>query len=204
MQLVLSNNRIIAHGENFLAMGGVVINTANGKKYENATLAECNGCPSDIDEVGYEYHAGVFVPCAPYGKAEDGTILVGCEDCKTPKDSGIPVSSLINVQTGSYVGNGTIASSGGYTGAVSLPCEKCPKMVVINSGASVAVATFIGSATDCSFNVIFDDKNASFRASISSFTASYDGTAVVWETTTADACYCMNKNGIAFKYALIY
>jgi len=92
MQLVLSKNRIIAHGENFLAMGGVVINTETGARYENATVAECENCPSDIDKVGYEYHAGVFVPCAPYGVGNNnGFFMEVCESCATPRSSGIPI-----------------------------------------------------------------------------------------------------------------
>lgn len=94
MQLVLSNNRVIAHGENFLSMGGTVINTVTGAKYENATVAECEGCPSDIDSVGYEYHAGQFIPCAPYGKGY-GNIAVLCDRyCKAIKDSGISLQDL--------------------------------------------------------------------------------------------------------------
>lgn len=99
MQLVLSNNRIIAHGENFLAMGGVVINTETGAKYENATIAECEGCPSDIDEVGYEYHAGVFVPCAPFGTGNNnGYFMEVCTDCATPRNSGIPIKGGIKYE----------------------------------------------------------------------------------------------------------
>ena len=96
MQLVLSKNRIIAHGENFLAMGGVVINTETGARYENATIAECEGgCPSDINEVGYEYHAGVFVPCAPYGKGNNnGYFMEVCETCATPRNSGLPIKDI--------------------------------------------------------------------------------------------------------------
>ena len=93
MQLVLSNNRILAHGETFLAMGGVVINTETGAKYENATIAECSGCPSDFGVVGYEYHAGRFVPCAPFGVGT-GNVAVYCDDCKTPRDSGIHINDL--------------------------------------------------------------------------------------------------------------
>jgi hypothetical protein len=85
MQLVLSNNRVIAHGENFLSFGGVVINTKTGVKYENATIAECDSCPSDIDKVGYEYHAGVFVPCAPFGKSNQGKLMIACKECATPR-----------------------------------------------------------------------------------------------------------------------
>lgn len=99
MQLVLSNNRVLAHGENFISMGGTVINTETNKVYQNATVAECDGCPSDIDTVGYEYHAGEFVPCAPYGKGK-GNVMVACqEDCGTPKDSGIPSEFLQHVLT---------------------------------------------------------------------------------------------------------
>lgn len=99
MQLVLSNNRIIAHGENFLSMGGVVINTVTGAKYENATVAECEGCPSDIDKVGYEYHAGIFVPCAPYGKGNNnGYFMEVCKDCATPRSSGIPIKGGIKLE----------------------------------------------------------------------------------------------------------
>lgn len=99
MQLVLSNNRVIAHGENFLAMGGVVINTKTGAKYDNATVAECEGCPSDINEVGYEYKGGVFVPCAPYGKGNNnGYFMEVCESCATPRNSGIPIKGGIRLE----------------------------------------------------------------------------------------------------------
>lgn len=99
MQLVLCKNRVVAHGENFLSMGGVVINTETGAKYENATVAECSCCPSDIDTVGYEYHAGVFVPCAPYGKGNNnGYFMEVCESCATPRNSGIPIKNGIKLE----------------------------------------------------------------------------------------------------------
>lgn len=98
MQLVLSNNRVLAYGEDcFLAMGGTVICEANGKAYQNATVAETDSpLPSDIDTVGYEYHAGVFVPCAPYGKGA-GAVMVACEDCGTPKSSGVTIDAEGNI-----------------------------------------------------------------------------------------------------------
>lgn len=104
MQLVVSGNRILAHGENFLAMGGTVINTETGKTYQNATVVECDGCPSDIGEVGYEYHAGQFVPCAPYGKADDGAIMVACDECATPRRSGIRIKDLLSEETKALFG----------------------------------------------------------------------------------------------------
>ncbi len=94
MQIVLSNNRIVGYGENFLCMGGTVINTATGAKYDNATIAECDCVPSDIGRVGYEYHAGTFVPCAPFGKADNtGYIMEVCTNCATPRNSGVPVKN---------------------------------------------------------------------------------------------------------------
>lgn len=99
MQLVLCNNRVIAHGSGFVSLGGVVINNTTGKKYENATIAECEGCPADINEMGYEYHAGVFVPCAPYGKGNNnGYFMEICEECATPRNSGIPIKKGIKLE----------------------------------------------------------------------------------------------------------
>lgn len=65
-QLVLSGNRVLAHGEDcFLATcGGVVVCTDTGRIFENATVAtyDCD-CPGDIDEREYEFLAGRFVSC---------------------------------------------------------------------------------------------------------------------------------------------
>lgn len=94
MQLVVSGNRILAHGSGFLAMGGTVINTDTGRAYQNATVVECDSCPADLDKVGYEYHAGQFVPCAPFGVG-DGNLAVVCgEDCKSIKDSGFSMANV--------------------------------------------------------------------------------------------------------------
>lgn len=121
MQLVLSNNRIIAHGENFLAMGGVVINTVTGAKYENATVAECDGCPSDIDKVGYEYHGGVFVPCAPYGVGNNnGYFMEVCETCATPRSSGILVKDL----KFDKIASGSIESTRPSTAVITFPVSE--------------------------------------------------------------------------------
>lgn len=99
MQLVLSNNRVIAHGENFLSMGGVVVNTETGEKYENATVAECECVPSDIDKVGYEYHGGIFVPCAPYGTGDNnGYFMEVCSKCATPRSTGIPIKGGLGLE----------------------------------------------------------------------------------------------------------
>lgn len=123
MQLVLSNNRVLAHGENFLTMGSVVINTETGERYERATVAECDSCPSDIDKVGYEYHAGAFVPCAPFGVG-DGNVAVACnKDCKAIKDSGVPFGRMAQIVTTTYEGTGT--------GTVSLTFDAVPVILFI-------------------------------------------------------------------------
>ena len=74
-------------------MGGVVINTETGARHENATLAECSDCPSDLGTVGYEYHAGVFKPCAPYGKSSRGSVMVACHECATPRRSEVSIEN---------------------------------------------------------------------------------------------------------------
>lgn len=95
MQLVLSNNRIIAYGENFLVKDNTVVNMESGIEYENATVAECDSYPSDIDVVGYEYHAGVFVPCAPFGTGDNnGYFMEVCTTCATPRNSGLPIKDI--------------------------------------------------------------------------------------------------------------
>ena len=150
MQLVLSNNRVLAHGENFIAMGGTVINTETNRVYQNATIAKCESCPSDIDEVGYEYHAGVFVPCAPYGKAEDGNILVACEDCATPKSSGLKISELAQgdckIQCGEFTGT-LVNVAGIYHYKATITFDFEPKAVMVVHPTNKATYTFIKGQT---------------------------------------------------------
>ena len=152
MQLVLSNNRVIAHGENFLSMGGVVINAVTGAKYDNATVAECECCPSDINEVGYEYKGGVFVPCAPYGKGNNnGYFMEVCENCATPRNSGIPISAIKFVKLGSIAINSGTHGSNGETIEVPIPNETILKYdslrYVIKEGSSIDFSNVSGDAS---------------------------------------------------------
>jgi hypothetical protein len=59
--------------------------------------------------VGYEYHAGVFVPCAPFGKGNNnGYFMEVCTDCATPRNSGIPIKGglkLKNLDLGDITAN---------------------------------------------------------------------------------------------------
>lgn len=145
MQLVVSGNRILAHGEDcFLAMGGTVICTASGRVYQNATVVTCDGCPSDIGERGYEYHAGQFVPCAPYGKSEDGYLALLCgEDCRAIKDSGLLLSALLKKVAGPTVtdcdfsgwdsGEFTVTADGeATTGSVEFDSAERPTSITLN------------------------------------------------------------------------
>lgn len=112
-QIVISGNRILAYGENcFIAMGGTVICPTTGRVYQNATVATVDALPADVDEVGYEYHAGDFVPCAPFGKGA-GNIAVFCnDDCKSLKDSGFSIDSdFIQCAITTHTGTGTSSAN---------------------------------------------------------------------------------------------
>ncbi len=173
MQLVLINNRIVAHGENFLAMGGVVINTETGDKYENATIAECSGCPTDIDSVGYEYHAGVFVPCAPYGKGA-GTVAVLCDkSCKSIKDSGFPSEYLGKVFYTTYSGNGSTSCG--------VECGFRPKMAVVTCKTTNDVC-IIGTAKGRSFGT--NESTTNFGGEVP-VTVTITDTGLYWSAGTA-------------------
>ena len=140
MQLVLINNRVLTYGENFVSLAGIVYNTESEKYYKNATIAECESLPDDIDSVGYEYHAGAFVPCAPYGKgSRNGNIPVVCnEDCKAIKDSGIPFSQIGEIFEIDYQGNGS------YSLTLPHDFEKTPRIIYL-SGNGITGVVFVAS-----------------------------------------------------------
>jgi hypothetical protein len=175
MQLVLINNRIVAHGENFLAMGGVVINTETGDKYENATIAECSGCPTDIDSVGYEYHAGVFVPCAPYGKGA-GTVAVLCDkSCKSIKDSGFPSEYLCKVFRTTYPSTGSTSCG--------VECGFRPKVAVISClNTATSLVCVMGTVSGRSFGTNQSQTNYGGEMSV---TVTTTDTGLYWSSTTA-------------------
>lgn len=110
-QIVISGNRILAHGEDcFVTMGGVVICPDTGRIFQNSTIVTVDEVPADIDTAGYEYHAGKFVPCAPYGVG-NGNIAVLCPDsCKALKDSGIPLDGITHHEIQTYPGAGKYGS----------------------------------------------------------------------------------------------
>lgn len=65
-QLVIQNNRVIAHGTDcFLCMGGTVVCTVTGRTFQNASVVEVDcALPADIDNGGYEYKGGCLYPCS--------------------------------------------------------------------------------------------------------------------------------------------
>lgn len=123
MQLVLSGKNIVAYGEGFLAMGGTVINPDTGAVHQNATIVECENCPADLGKVGYEYHAGEFVPCGPFGEG-DGNIAVWCDECKAPRDSGLSMAEFRKIYHTTYQGVGS--------GVCSVTCGFRPKHIIIS------------------------------------------------------------------------
>lgn len=220
MQLVLSGNRVMAHGDSRLvSMGGTVIDTGTGKKYENATVVECDNCPSDIDSVGYEYHAGSFVPCAPFGKG-DGTLAVLCsQDCKSIKDSGIPLSSIGRVVELTYDGNGkTYYSSGDNdryrSSACSLTFDDVPKMLIItkstknseDASRNMAIITpYGGMAIDVDVDLNVEMRplytgNIGTRANINEPWV-YDEKTIYWGAK--EATYQMNESGVTYHVTAI-
>lgn len=144
-QIVISGNRILAHGEDcFLAMGGTVICPDTGRVYQNATVATVDALPSDIDSVGYEYHAGEFIPCAPYGIGS-GNLAVFCgEDCKALKDSGIPIGNFARYTATSYKGNGTYSRS--------LTFDFPPQLVIIMERGNNYFIGFMMTTVGVSFS----------------------------------------------------
>lgn len=139
-QLIVSGNRILAYGEDcFTTMGEMVKCSNTGNEYPNATVVTCEEFPADIGKVGYEYHAGQFVPCAPFGEGM-GNIAVICDACNTMKNSGIPltdiVTNLVNnahVYETSYKGDGNSGSSSSNRTKLSKPLPFIPKALLVTS-----------------------------------------------------------------------
>lgn len=193
MQLVLKGNRVLAHGENFVAMGGTVVNTVTNKAYQNATIAECTSCPSDIDEVGYEYHAGTFVPCAPYGKG-GGNIAVVCnEDCKSVKDSGVSSDNLSNVMS-----NGLTLS---FLPSIDLPSSMYYTAIAFGKGLIIVIGNYDSTNKD----YISRDGGETWEAITLPFThntgagIAYDETLDLFVAIKYSSTYATTVNAAAYS-----
>ena len=190
-QIVTIGNRVVAHGEDcFLSAGDTVICQNTGRTFENATVTACScEIPADIDEVGYEYHAGVFVPCAPYGKG-DGNLAVVCgEDCKALKDSGFPLSFLLGCgrrATGTYTGKGAATMTLPYT------LDFIPSLMII-SGQGV-MCILHGTSGVSLHNSYYDNDGHDNQVDALDFTPGYTPS---WRATTGNntwAAACNSKN----------
>ena len=114
-QLVISGNRVLAHGEGFVSMeNDTVLSTETGTVYQNAAVCECETPPADIDTVGYEYHAGVFVPAAPFGAGSSGTLLIS-GGCGVPQSSTVEINTLLraSLDVSAPAGSAVTAACGG-------------------------------------------------------------------------------------------
>lgn len=127
-QIVLQGNKVLAYGDNcFIMCGDAVLCTTNGNTYPGATVATCATLPADIGKVGYEYHAGVFVPSGPFGKGS-GNVAVVCDECKTLRDSGINLDNMAKIHKHTYQGGGGY----GITSKNSVTCPNFkPKIAYI-------------------------------------------------------------------------
>lgn len=195
MQLVLSGNRVLAHGEDnsFMCMGGTVICQTTGRAFQNATVANVTGeIPSDIGDMGYEYHAGKFVPCAPFGKG-GGNVAVLCpNDCKSIKDSGISLDGMTRKAVTSYIGTGKTGSSNRN----SLTFDFAPKLVFI-SPQEVNLST----STNDYFGLLMGSAGLVFKltahtASVETFTINVatEGNTIEWWTISNDSAMAKQLN----------
>lgn len=161
-QLVISGNRILAYGEDCFSVMGEIVKCSNtGNEYKNATVAICEDFPPDIGKVGYEYHAGQFIPCAPFGEGM-GNIAVFCDACNAMKNSGISLSGIVenlvnnaHVYETYYTGTGTSGSSSSNRTSLREPLPFVPKVLLImRNGGSYCGIIFDG------YGISFDITNS--------------------------------------------
>ena len=204
-QIVVSGNRILGHGTDcFLSMGGVVICPESGKVYQNATVVNIEGgLPADIDSVGYEYHAGEFVPCAPYGKGKGNVAVVCNNDCKSIKDSGINIDSVAKIETTTYKGTGNYGNT-----KSSLTFDGIPLFVMISRYDGKDVSS---GYIDSTFGVILPDcgffytqhKGTSSTQSVTNSIYSYvNGNTIYWQNWTSAAAQ-LNQEGYTYKVVAV-
>ena len=155
MQLVLSGKRVIGYGENLLATGGTVVNLDTEKVYQNATIAECECYPCDIDKVGYEFYNGEFIPCAPYGEGK-GNVAVWCDECKKPLDSGLTIDLVGKVFITNYTGSGT--------DTVSITCGFKPRFVHISRNSTKNNKTVVSLTSSSNRGAVME--NGAYKHSV--------------------------------------
>lgn len=135
-QLVIQNNRVLAHGTDcFLCMGGTVVCTASGRVFEHASVVEVDcAVPSDIDNGGYEYKGGCFYPCSRV--LPDTASTLGLNNGATVDDAlNKMFKDGVKIETGSYVGTDGYASA---SDGVTLTFEDVPTYLIITGVSFVS------------------------------------------------------------------
>lgn len=132
MQLLLQGNRVVGYGEDFLDIGRGILCPETGVVRLNCTLVTaCSELPNDIDSAGYEYHAGDFIPCAPYGRGQ-GTLAAFGVNCKKLIDTGIESASLSKL--GRFF---QTAYTGTNSSTLILTCGFRPALVIIQRVSTI-------------------------------------------------------------------
>ena len=208
-QIVLQGNRVVAYGDNcFVHAGNTVLNTSNGNDYPGATLANCDALPPDIGQVGYEYHAGVFVPCAPFGKGS-GNVAVACDECKAIKDSGIPIDNVSKIHKFTYIGNGE--SGSGSPNSVTCP-GFVPRIAFISKTDKRKGYEFDESFKDCSammfdtgYGLCFTMPIDGTAPTISMLRTKVTGNTMFWwyESNIDDASAQCNTHNVYYEITLL-
>ena len=197
-QIVVSGNRILAHGKDcFNAFGDGVFCSNTGRIYEHATAVTVDSVPADIDSVGYEYHAGKFVPCAPFGVG-DGTLAVLCgEGCKAIKDSGFAMSDVRQMgkmKVVDYKGGGSSSRS------ETLPFVPKAILIMAQSHLSQSSAAYAFLCGVVGLSWLFEKDTAVTQCF--PLTCEITGTTVKWTASSASgaaARYACNLTNVSYR-----
>ena len=113
------------------------------------------------------------------------------------------LASVAKIKTGTYVGNGGWTHVDGipiYSGKVSIPCEKCPRVIILQYGASMAFG-IIPEGKQVGTCIEFYTNNYTNHFG---FNVSHDGANLTWETNSIYGQYCMNQQGNTYTYLFLY
>ena len=117
------------------------------------------------------------------------------------------------LKSGSYTGNGTYNEDTGYTGKVTIPASKIPKLIFITSsseGGEYGFGIFNEDTLECRFKI-----NYSYKTQIATNTYTLWGSiqpkitydkntsSVILDTFAIGNLVC-NKDGVTYHYCLIY
>jgi hypothetical protein len=141
--------------------------------------------------VGYEYNAGEFVPCPPYGTGT-GNIAVWCDDCKVPLDSGMSMSDFRKIYHTTYTGAGS--TSGGVT------CGFRPKLAIITGKSNTGTNAHYECILDVHTGHGYTSTNGAGSGRV---TCTATDTGLSWQSgnVSPERQIAMNESG--FEYSII-